>query len=450
MLELLEKNQLWTVSSLTQEIKSLLSQRFFHLRLQGEVSDIREQASGHIYFNLKDEEAQISAVLFKTAASKIERKPKSGDNIIIEGQLTVYPPKGSYQIVVNHLTYVGVGELLLQFHQLKAELEQKGWFSPERKKPLPPFPKTIGVITSPTGAVIQDILHILSRRLKKFHLILHPVRVQGKGSEIEIARAIDEMNVFQLADVLIVGRGGGSLEDLWPFNERIVAEAIHRSKIPIVSAVGHETDYSIADFVADVRAPTPSAAAELISQERSRLFDTLRGFHNQISRGIVTKIRHDKVLLQRFSSHPLLESPYALLDLKMQKLDDISQSLSRTMLLQMERKGALLEKAQRSLEGHNPLRQLAEKRRWLLNFSKGLQVMEKILKEKKERLSSLHAHLQAMNPKTILKKGYCIPFRENQNSVIMARQELSLQENVALLFHDGFVKANIQEIGTHE
>jgi exodeoxyribonuclease VII large subunit len=440
---MLEKNQVWTVSGLTQEIKNVLGQKFSAIRLQGEVSDIREQSSGHIYFTLKDQEAQISAVLFKTAASKLEKKPKAGDNIIVEGQINVYPPKGSYQIVVYNLTYVGVGELLLQFHQLKAELEKLGWFDPTQKKPLPPFPKTIGVITSPTGAVIQDILHILSRRLKKFHLILHPVRVQGKGAELEIARAIDEMNVFSLADVIIVGRGGGSLEDLWPFNERIVAEAVHRSKIPIVSAVGHETDYSICDFVADLRAPTPSAAAELISHERGRLFDTLRGFYGQIVKNVVVKIQHDKTALHRFSSHPLLASPYAFLDLKMQKVDDLSQNLLQRVLLQVERKQSSLDKVKRALEAHNPIRGLEEKKKWLGNFSKRLSIIEKILQEKQKALISLQSHLQSMNPKTVLKKGYCIPFRENQNSVIMARDELSVRENIALLFHDGFVTANI-------
>ncbi|MBM3201973.1 MAG: exodeoxyribonuclease VII large subunit [Chlamydiae bacterium] len=445
---MLEKNQVWTVSGLTQEIKNILGHRFSFVRLQGEVSDLREQSSGHIYFTLKDIEAQISAVLFKTAASKLERKPKAGDTIIVEGQITVYPPKGSYQIVVNNLSYVGVGELLLQFHQLKSELERQGWFDPQIKKPLPAFPKTIGVITSPTGAVIQDILNVLSRRLKKFHLILHPVRVQGKGAEIEIARAIDEMNVFQLADVLIVGRGGGSLEDLWPFNEKIVAEAIFRSKIPVVSAVGHETDYSISDFVADVRAPTPSAAAELISQERSRLFENLRGFYGQIARNLVQRIRHDKTALEKFSSHPLLSSPYAFLDLKMQKVDDISHDLYQNILLQIERKQAGLEKIKKALDALNPQRSLEEKKKWLLTFSKRLSVIEKIIHDKKLALTSLNSHLQSMNPKTVLKKGYCIPFRENKNSVIMARQGLQAHENITLLFHDGYVTANV--IGTND
>lgn len=446
MNQILEKNQLWTVSSLTQEIKTLLSETFSRVRLQGEISDIREQSSGHIYFNLKDEESQISAVLFKTGALRLHRKPKAGDNVIVQGQITVYPPRGTYQIVVHELTYVGVGELLLQFHQMKAELEQKGWFDPKRKKTLPPFPKTIGVITSPTGAVIQDILNVLSRRLKKFHLVLNPVRVQGKGAEIEIAQAIDEMNVFGLADVLIVGRGGGSLEDLWPFNERIVAEAIYRSKIPVISAVGHETDYSIADFVADVRAPTPSAAAELVSHERGRLFETLKSYHGQILRNLLMKIRHDKLALQRFSSHPLLESPYAFLDLKMQKLSDLTEDLSHRILLDFERKRSSLEKIKRSLEALDPQRTLEEKRKWLLSFSKRLLIIEKILKDKKTRLTLLHSHLQSVSPKNVLKKGYCIPFRENRHSVIMAKEGLKIHENIALLFHDGFVEAGVQSI----
>ena len=218
-----------SVSELTQEIKRQLETNFRSISVKGEISNLKVQTSGHIYFTLKDKDAQISAVLFKGSTKSLSRLPKEGDQIVALGELTVYSPRGSYQLLVRELQYQGVGELLTQLHERKNRLQALGYFAKERKKKLPSFPKTIGVITSPTGAVIQDILHILQRRHSGFHLILCPVKVQGEGAKEEIAKAIYDFNRYKLADVLIVGRGGGSLEDLWAFNEEIVIEAIFRS-----------------------------------------------------------------------------------------------------------------------------------------------------------------------------------------------------------------------------
>ena len=252
-----------TVSQLTNAIKLSLESTFPMIYLQGEVTNFKLQSSGHLYFSLKDANAMIGAVMFKGEASALKIMPKAGDQVVVKGELSVYPPKGNYQLVVRELSYVGLGELLLKLEELKIKLHQMGWFKSSHKKPLPRFPKRIGVVTSPTGAVIQDILNVLTRRFSGFHLILYPVKVQGEGAAQEIAQAIEQFNKYQIVDVMIVGRGGGSLEDLWAFNEEIVASAIFHSQIPIISAVGHETDHCIADYVADVRAPTPSAAAEM-------------------------------------------------------------------------------------------------------------------------------------------------------------------------------------------
>jgi exodeoxyribonuclease VII large subunit len=274
--------EILSVSALTSAIKNQLESRFPALQVKGEISNLKEQASGHIYFTLKDAEAQIRAVIFRSNARELARPLRNGDQVIVKGELAVYPPQGYYQVVVRKLSYAGVGELLVQLHALKDKLQALGWFSKERKKPLPKFPRTIGVVTSPTGSVIQDILNILGRRFAGFHLILNPVKVQGEGAAEEIARAIDAFNRYQLADVLIVGRGGGSLEDLWAFNEEKVAAAIFASKIPVISAVGHETDFTIADFVADVRAPTPSAAAEIATQEMAQQLQFLTQSKNRL------------------------------------------------------------------------------------------------------------------------------------------------------------------------
>src|SRR3569832_283182 len=260
----MQANDILSVSQLTLSIKKHLEGRFQTVKVQGEITNFKEQASGHLYFTLKDAETQNTAEKNRGRATRQTRQPKNGDQVIVQGEISVYAPRGNYQLIIRQLHKAGVGELLLKLHALKAKLEGLGWFDNSRKRPLPTSPNTIGVVTSPTGAVIQDILNILSRRHAGFHLILNPVKVQGEGAAKEIAQAISHFNEYKLADVLIACRGGGSLEDLWPFNEEVVASAIYRSRIPVISAVGHETDFSISDFVADLRAPTPSAAAEIV------------------------------------------------------------------------------------------------------------------------------------------------------------------------------------------
>jgi exodeoxyribonuclease VII large subunit len=267
---ILTEHPILTVSQLSQAIKLSLETAFPFVQLQGEISNCKPHSSGHLYFSLKDAHAQISAVMFRPDAATLKFTPKDGTQVIAIGEINVYPTSGKYQIVVRELRPMGIGELLLKLEELKMKITKLGWFRKEHKKPLPKFPKRIGVVTSPTGAAIQDMLNILTRRFSGFHLILYPVKVQGEGAAQEIAHAIEQFNHYELADVLIVGRGGGSIEDLWAFNEEVVAKAIFESKIPIISAVGHETDHCIADYVADIRAPTPSAAAEIVIAEKGQ------------------------------------------------------------------------------------------------------------------------------------------------------------------------------------
>lgn len=281
-------SEILTVTQLTQNVKDLVEANFPALSVQGEISNFKQHTSGHLYFSLKDSGAQISAVMFRQDALRLPRPPKEGDQVIATGGLNVYPPRGQYQMVVRSMEAVGLGALLLKLEQLKREIHRRGWFAPEHKRPLPKFPKRVGVITSPTGAVIQDILNVLRRRNLRFQLLLNPVKVQGEGAAAEIAKAIEQMNRYRLVDVMIVGRGGGSIEDLWAFNEEIVAKAIFESEIPIVCAVGHETDHTIAEYVADLRAPTPSAAAEMVMAERSQQV----AFIEQAGRRLAQTMRH--------------------------------------------------------------------------------------------------------------------------------------------------------------
>ncbi len=417
--------EILSVSELTSVIKKQLESRFPTLAVKGEISNFKEQTSGHLYFTLKDKDAQISAVLFRGNAKGLSRLPKNGDQVVLKGELSVYAPRGNYQIIARELEFLGVGELLMQLHALKAKLEKQGWFEKSRKKPLPKFPRTIGVVTSPTGSVIQDMLQILSRRFSGFHLILNPVKVQGEGAANEIARAIEQFNRYGLADVLIVGRGGGSLEDLWAFNEETVATAIYHSKIPVISAVGHETDFSIADFVADVRAPTPSAAAEIATLETAQQLQFLTQSKQRIRGHLTTLLQHHRKHLAHFKRHPVLSSPRALLETHLQRIDDWRTDLNLSL--------------QRVLQ--NKRLQLASLKKQTVTLNPSLKISAW-----KQKLSLLSSHLRGIDPKNLLTKGYCILFQEKKDSVILSSRELKEQEKVRLQLHDGTAHLTVNGI----
>jgi exodeoxyribonuclease VII large subunit len=394
--------KVFTVSELTSAIKAVLEPNFRSISVQGEISNFKLQTSGHLYFSLKDGGSQISAVLFKGNAARLSRMPREGDQVIAQGEISLYAPRGSYQIVIRELQFMGVGELLLKLHQLKEKLQMRGWFELERKKKLPHLPKRIGVVTSPTGAVIQDILNVLKRRFAGVHVILNPVKVQGEGAAQEIAQAIADFNKYHLADVLIVGRGGGSIEDLWAFNEEIVAKAIFDSKIPIIAAIGHETDFTIADWVADLRAPTPSAAAEMVIAEKSHLLKFLDGAKEMSLQRVKQQLAQYGQRLSALQKHPLLSSPYGVLAPSIQRLDDFSRQLERV----------------------NPKTKIAEG--WDL-------------------LTRVKRHLNSLHPQNILKKGYTILFSED-DSIILSAKDLAAGQTFKALLHDGKVAATVNEV----
>lgn len=270
------------VTSLTENIKTLLESHFCHIVVKGELSNVSLQPSGHLYFGIKDEKSFLNGAFFHFKSKFFGRRPKDGDAVILHGKLTVYAPRGLYQIVAHALVYAGEGDLLQKFEELKKRLTTEGYFAMEKKKSLPKAPKCIGVITSPTGAVVQDILRVLSRRCYNYKVLIYPVTVQGESATKEICKALEVMNAENIADVLILARGGGSIEDLWSFNEEALVKAIHASKIPIISAVGHETDYTLCDLAADVRAPTPSAAAEIVCPSSEQQLQQLQGILNHL------------------------------------------------------------------------------------------------------------------------------------------------------------------------
>lgn len=438
-----------SVSQLTAAIKQKLEQGFSFISVRGEVSNLRIQSSGHIYFTLKDAESQVSAVLFRGNALRLTQPLKEGDQIVITGELSVYVPRGNYQIIVREVEFSGVGELLKKLHALKLKLEGLGWFDPAAKKPLPKLPRTIGVVTSPTGSVIQDMLHILSRRFSGFHLVLNPVRVQGELAAKEIAQAIKDFNTYKLADVLIVGRGGGSFEDLWPFNEECVATAIHESRIPIISAVGHETDFTIADFVADLRAPTPSAAAELVTLEKNQLILQLRKAKAGILQAMQTHLRSHRRMVETIAKQSPLRSPYVILSSYIQKVDDIRADLKNSIFQIINQNKRQLNGLIKQKEALRPGAQIALQRK---NFVKvGLNIelsAKKYIEQKRLRLQQLSDHLKAVDPRNLLKKGYSIVFHEKKDSVILSIDDIEPGEDLRIQVSNGKILANVK--GKHD
>ncbi|WP_194844117.1 exodeoxyribonuclease VII large subunit [Candidatus Clavichlamydia salmonicola] len=457
-----------TVGDLTQKIKISLQKNFSSLQVKGEISNISFPASGHVYFDLKDQEAKIPAVMFNAVRNGLRTRPKEGDAVIAAGNLSLYPPQGRYQLIVSSLLFSGIGELLLKIEKLKEKLKNLGWFSEKHKKPLPLHPYIIGVVTSATGAVIQDIIRILSRRYHKFELVLNPVKVQGEKAAEEIAEAIKFFNTQIHPDVIIVGRGGGSVEDLAAFNEEIVAAAIFESKIPIISAVGHETDFSIADMVADLRAPTPSAAAELLTKESSH-------WTQMASDLLKTLLNNYHTCLKNYQQRVLtakkqLQDKSFLLAVQ-QRLDYLSESIKSFSLLTLKTvhqtiafyKNALPTKRYQkewkeiSLRVKNDRVRLFELMNALLQRQKSLletaQEQLKInlyrqIEKAHDQIEKIKASLNALDSKNVLKRGFCMLLDLNNNSVIVSANSLPEGTKVKAVLKDG--SRTLQAINTEK
>lgn len=319
----------YTVSEITRRIKGLLETSLPTVWVQGEISNFTWHSSGHLYFTLKDEYSQLRCVMWRERSQRLFFTPQNGMKVLAQGDITVYERAGQYQLTVRQLQPAGIGELELAFEQLKERLRAEGLFDEKHKRSLPEFPQTIGVVTSPTGAAIRDIAQIIGRRAPWVQVILRPTLVQGEGAAADIAQAIDEFNQYGKVDLLIVGRGGGSLEELWAFNEEMVARAIYRSRIPVISAVGHEVDFTIADFVADRRAPTPSAAAELAVRDRAELQKLVRLLQQQAADGVLRKIKDAQTKVDALVSSYALRRFEDSLEQQLQRVDELSGALIR-------------------------------------------------------------------------------------------------------------------------
>lgn len=386
-----------TVSQLTRRIKQVLETGFSSVSVQGEISNFKLHSSGHMYFAIKDAGATLSAVIWRSRVPFLSFTPEDGMKVIATGRITVYEVRGNYQMDVISMRPVGEGELQIAFEKLKRKLATEGLFDEEHKKPIPKYPERIGLVTSETGAALQDILHILRRRFPAVEVILAPVRVQGAGAGAEIAQAIRDFNRFGEVDVLIVCRGGGSLEDLWAFNEEIVARAIYHSRVPVISAVGHEIDFTIADFVADLRAPTPSAAAELVVPDRSTLLATVRDYWYTMHDNVRHVLNSRKERIHHLLRSYAFNRPLDLLRQYSQRVDELERSMTAAM--------------------------------------------KHTLSMRKARIESLRHELIALDPALVLRRGYAIVRKEGQ--IIGSRTLLKRNDDIDITFHDGTVSSRV-------
>ena len=353
--------QIYSVSQVNNYIKNLFIKDYVlnRIYMKGEVSNCKYHTSGHIYFTLKDETGQMACVMFAGQRTGLRFKLEEGQLVIVLGSISVYERDGKYQMYAREITLDGVGVLYEQFDQLKRRLEAEGLFDPLKKKQIPNFPKRIGIVTAKTGAAIQDIINIATRRNPYVQLILYPAKVQGEGAAQTVVKGIRQLDAFGV-DTIIVGRGGGSIEDLWAFNEEIVARAIFACKTPVISAVGHETDITIADFVSDLRAPTPSAAAELAVNDISQLLSTLVDYHSTLTQGMMRKIDYNRSKVEQFRLRLSYGSPIYQIRQKRQFTLDMQEKLQRLMSLNLHRKKHMLEIYIEKLKGLSPLDKLSK------------------------------------------------------------------------------------------
>ncbi|HID55170.1 TPA: exodeoxyribonuclease VII large subunit [Candidatus Poribacteria bacterium] len=398
----------YTVSEVTKAIKEIIS-AIGELWVEGEVSNFRQPYSGHIYFTLKDEFSQIQCVIFKPLSLRLPFRPKDGMRVLLHGRLTVYEKGGNYQIVGDRIEPAGLGALQMALEQLKRKLAAEGLFDERHKKPIPKFPKRIGVVTSATGAAIRDIIKVISRRYPLVHILLHPVTVQGENAAREIAEAIDRFNRLKNVDLLIVGRGGGSIEDLWAFNEEIVARSIFRSEIPVISAVGHEIDITISDLVADLRAPTPSAAAEMAVPSLQDLMGNIGQLRSRMIAAIKAQIRPKREKLDRLSEKVSPQRKLDELHEMSQRIDELyyrAVELMRGRISAM--RGEVRIRAER-LHGISPERRLRElEGRLNLLIQRAHHAVLSAIRERRSSFRSLVSRLEALSPLAVLKRGYSI------------------------------------------
>lgn len=444
-----EQPRVYSIKELNRYIKMKMESDplLSDIMLRGEISNFTHHSSGHMYFTLKDSDSRIKSIMFASYNQRLPFIPKEGTKVIARGNISVYERDGNYQFYVQSMQPDGIGSLYLAFEQLKSKLGAEGLFSDARKRAIPRFPRAIGVITSSTGAAVRDIIITLQRRYPLIPVYIYPVLVQGKQAAPDIVKAIEAMNRFGEADVLIVGRGGGSLEELWAFNEEAVARSIAASRIPVISAVGHETDFTIADFAADLRAATPTAAAELAVPNIAELHQQLQRQQQRLIQGIRYRVQSDKDKLQRIRRSPFFLYPRRYLLDQAERLDRLTEQLEQRTKRIAERGHTRLARLQTTLAGHNPSERVAfAAKRWQSASKQLEQAMTLALKEKKISLHSTMKQLDALSPLKVMSRGYSLVYDKQERQLIKSIRDVKLGDIVKVKVADGQLDCRVDAL----
>jgi len=438
-----------SVSEINKRAKSILEENFPFVWIQGEVSNFFSAASGHWYFSLKDESSEIRCAMFTNKNHHITFEPKDGDHLVLNGTLSIFEGRGQYQIIVEHIELAGEGALLKAFEELKKKLQLEGLFDDSIKRQLPAYPKNIAVVTSPDGAVIQDIINVLDRRSPFLDLTVVPTLVQGEKAAPLICDALNKVGKLENIDVVILARGGGSIEDLWAFNNEEVARTIVNCPTPIISAVGHETDFTISDFVSDLRAPTPSIAAEIISQPYSELIETLKGYQNYISRSLISQIDLQRTQVTNLIKR--IRHPGDKLREISQKLDYVETALIQNINQEISFKKNGLNLKDLSLQQNSPQNKVKEAKVYLQNSSKDLLKALKLEIERKSKvLAEIVATLQAVSPLSVLSRGYSIISTEPDGKILSSSNQVEIGQTISAILSKGSIKAEIKSKDENE
>lgn len=444
----MSNQQYLSVSALTKYIKRKFDAdpHLQNVYIKGEISNFKQHTSGHMYFTLKDEKARLLSVMFAANNKGMKFLPENGMKVLVKGDISLYEAGGQYQLYVKSMAPDGVGDLYLAYEQLKKKLEGAGLFLAEHKKPIPQYPKSVGVITSPTGAALRDILTTIKRRYPIARIIVYPALVQGNNAAKSIAKAISMANARAESDVLIVGRGGGSIEELWAFNEEIVAESIYDSDIPIISAVGHETDFTIADFVADMRAPTPTGAAELAVPHLNEILERLMNRKNRLTRSIQEAVNFERTRLTRMERSYAFRYPHKMYEQKLEQLDKTMDRLGRTSTRYFMKKRDELNQLNDILKKQHPEQAVKNAKDELQQHAKVLRrAMEAIYRHKSQQFVHITATLSALSPLKIMERGYGLVFAEDE-TLVKSTQQVSKGDKIAVSIKDGTLECEIKEI----
>ncbi|MUK92479.1 exodeoxyribonuclease VII large subunit [Aliivibrio fischeri] len=435
--------RIFTVSRLNAEVRLLLENEMGIVWLVGEISNLTVPVSGHWYLTLKDSQAQVKCAMFKGNNRRVTFKPQNGKQVLVKARLSLYEPRGDYQLIIESMQPEGDGRLQQEFDQLKMSLAAEGLFAQTAKKSLPEQPKRVGIITSQTGAALFDILHVLKRRDPNLPVVIYPTMVQGSGAAIQIAQAIGRANSRNECDILIVGRGGGSLEDLWCFNEEIVARTIAASEIPIVSAVGHEIDVTIADFVADVRAPTPSAAAELVSRDLSAQLQTVAHQKRRLNSAMERYLSHQQRSLSAYQHRIEKQHPQMQLNNQSQRLDDLNQRLMNHIQQRLQRQQYRVENLTLRLNNLSPTKRISQDKLHIEELKRRLlDSMDRNLLMQRHQLALAAEKLDTVSPLATLMRGYSITHNQD-GKIITSTKQVELGDNITTRFADGDITSTV-------